>query len=74
VLLGGKPGIATRLGVGVTQRGLGARIVSAGRIHVEPKKDTISRIKRSPDDADASLLAFYDNAPADLVALQGLAF
>jgi hypothetical protein len=32
---------------------------SAGRIHVEPKKKTIERIKRSPDDADALLLAYF---------------
>lgn len=32
---------------------------SAGRIHVEPKRKTIERIKRSPDDADALLLAYY---------------
>ena len=35
-----------------------------------PRKDTIRRIKRSPDDADA-LLAFYDNAPADLGSCRG---
>jgi hypothetical protein len=33
---------------------------SAGRIKVEPKKDTRKRLKRSPDDADALLLAFAD--------------
>jgi hypothetical protein len=44
---------------------------SAGRIQVEPKKHTLSRIKRSPD---ALLLAFYDNAPSDLSSLHGLAF
>lgn len=32
---------------------------SAGRIKVEPKADTRKRLKRSPDDADALLLAFY---------------
>lgn len=32
---------------------------SAGRIHVEPKAKTIERLKRSPDDADALILAFY---------------
>ncbi len=31
----------------------------AGRIQVELKKDTIKRIGRSPDDADALLLAYY---------------
>ena len=31
----------------------------SGRIKVEPKEDTIKRIGRSPDDADALLLAFY---------------
>ncbi len=31
----------------------------AGRIKVEPKQDTQSRLGRSPDDADALLLAFY---------------
>lgn len=32
---------------------------SAGRIQVEQKKDTKKRIHRSPDDADAWLLAYY---------------
>ena len=32
---------------------------SAGRHKIEPKKDTQKRIKRSPDDADALLLAYY---------------
>jgi hypothetical protein len=32
---------------------------AAGRIAVEPKRKTIERLKRSPDDADALLLAFY---------------
>lgn len=32
---------------------------SSGRIVVETKDDTKARIKRSPDDADALLLAFY---------------
>jgi hypothetical protein len=30
-----------------------------GRIRVEPKKDIIKRLGRSPDNADAALLAFY---------------
>lgn len=34
-------------------------IDSAGRIVVEPKAETIKRIGRSPDNADALLLAFY---------------
>jgi hypothetical protein len=33
---------------------------SSGRIKVEPKADTRARLGRSPDDADALLLAFYD--------------
>jgi hypothetical protein len=33
---------------------------SAGRIKVERKDDTKGRLGRSPDDADALLLAFYD--------------
>lgn len=33
---------------------------SAGRIKVERKDDTKARLGRSPDDADALLLAFYD--------------
>jgi hypothetical protein len=37
---------------------------SAGRIRVEPKDETRKRLGRSPDDADALLLAFYD--PGDL--------
>jgi hypothetical protein len=32
---------------------------SSGRIVVESKDDTRKRINRSPDDADALLLAFY---------------
>ncbi len=32
---------------------------SSGRIKVEPKADTRARLGRSPDDADALLLAFY---------------
>jgi hypothetical protein len=32
---------------------------SAGRHQIEPKKDTKARMKRSPDDADALLLAYY---------------
>ncbi len=35
---------------------------SSGRIKVEPKTDTRSRIGRSPDDADALLLAFFTGA------------
>jgi hypothetical protein len=31
-----------------------------GRIRVEPKDDVIARLGRSPDNADALLLAFYD--------------
>lgn len=34
-----------------------------GRIKVEPKDDTRKRIGRSPDDADALLLAFYSPTP-----------
>ena len=33
---------------------------SSGRIKVEPKEVTKARLGRSPDDADALLLAFYD--------------
>ncbi len=42
---------------------------SSGRIKVEPKADTRARIGRSPDDADALLLAFYGGlgGPARLV-------
>jgi hypothetical protein len=38
-------------------------IDSSGRVKVEPKADTRLRLGRSPDDADALLLAFY--VPAD---------
>ncbi len=41
---------------------------SAGRTVVEDKDDTRKRIGRSPDDADALLLAFYDPASAIVVA------
>lgn len=37
---------------------------SSGRIKVEPKKDTRKRIGRSPDDADALLLAFLSPGPS----------
>jgi hypothetical protein len=37
---------------------------SAGRIKIESKDDTRKRIRRSPDDADALLLAFYSAGPA----------
>ncbi|WP_329330736.1 hypothetical protein OIU81_02855 [Streptomyces sp. NBC_01454] len=49
---------------------------SAGRIVVEPKAETIKRLGRSPDNADALLLAFYaapggfDAAMGYLAALQ----
>lgn len=35
-----------------------------GRIQVESKDDVRRRLRRSPDDADALLLAFYDPPPA----------
>jgi hypothetical protein len=37
-------------------------IDSAGRVKVEPKEETRARIGRSPDDADALLLAYYSPA------------
>jgi hypothetical protein len=37
---------------------------SSGRIKVEPKDETKKRLGRSPDEADALLLAFYDPAVA----------
>lgn len=33
---------------------------SSGRHQIEPKKETKKRLKRSPDDADALLLAYYE--------------
>lgn len=36
---------------------------SAGRVQVEKKSDTKARLKRSPDDADAWLLAYYQPPP-----------
>jgi hypothetical protein len=36
------------------------KLDSSGRVEVETKDDTKERIKRSPDDADALLLAFYN--------------
>jgi hypothetical protein len=33
---------------------------SAGRHQIEKKADTVKRLKRSPDDADALLLAYYE--------------
>jgi hypothetical protein len=38
---------------------------SSGRVKVEPKEKTRERIGRSPDDADALLLAFAGNFSAD---------
>jgi hypothetical protein len=35
------------------------KLDAAGRINVEPKEETKERLSRSPDDADALLLAFY---------------
>ena len=43
------------------------KLDSSGRVQVETKDDTRERINRSPDDADALLLAFYNppgNQPA----------
>lgn len=40
-------------------------IDAAGRIVVEPKAETKKRIGRSPDNADALLLAFYSGTGAD---------
>lgn len=42
---------------------------SAGRVKVEPKDETRKRLGRSPDDADALLLAFYEppSEPDDVV-------
>lgn len=37
---------------------------AGGRVKIEPKDDTRKRIGRSPDNADALLLAFYRGAPA----------
>ncbi|RXS84235.1 hypothetical protein EST92_11800 [Streptomyces sp. TM32] len=45
-------------------------IDSAGRIVVEPKAETIKRLGRSPDNADALLLAFYA-APGGFDAAMG---
>lgn len=39
-------------------------IDSSGRVKVEPKDDTRQRIGRSPDDADALLLAFFHPQPS----------
>lgn len=36
------------------------KLDSRGRVKVEPKADTKERLGRSPDDADALLLAFYE--------------
>jgi hypothetical protein len=40
-------------------------ISSTGRIDIEPKADTKARIKRSPDDADAYLLAYFSPTLTD---------
>ena len=51
----------------------------AGRIKVEPKDETKERLGRSPDDADALLLAFHGGGGAltdymsDLMAAQSAA-
>jgi hypothetical protein len=39
-------------------------IDAGGRVKIEAKADTRKRIGRSPDDADALLLAYYQGAPA----------
>ena len=39
-------------------------IDAGGRVKIEPKTETRRRIGRSPDDADALLLAYYQGAPA----------
>ncbi len=41
-------------------------INSTGLIQIEPKDEVKKRIKRSPDDADAFLLAYYTPAKTDL--------
>ena len=41
------------------------KLDSRGRVKVEPKADTRERLGRSPDDADALLLAYYE-PPVDL--------
>ena len=38
-------------------------IDALGRVKIEPKNETKKRIGRSPDDADALLLAFYQGRP-----------
>lgn len=45
---------------------------SSGRHQVEKKADTIKRLKRSPDDADALLLAYYAPAPLPTVPPAGI--
>jgi hypothetical protein len=42
-----------------------------GRIKVEPKEDIIARLGRSPDNADALLLAFYGGGPRPRVRWLG---
>jgi hypothetical protein len=42
-----------------------------GRIKVEPKEDIIARLGRSPDNADALLLAFYSGGPRPRVRWMG---
>lgn len=48
------------------------KLDSAGRIQVESKDDTRERINRSPDDADALLLAFWQPAGSAVTAMDWL--
>lgn len=48
------------------------KLDSSGRVVVETKDDTKDRIKRSPDDADALLLAFYNPPGSAASALDWL--
>lgn len=48
------------------------KLDSAGRIQVETKDETKKRINRSPDDADALLLAFWQPAGGQSTALDWL--
>ncbi len=41
------------------------RLDAQGRRVIEPKADTKKRLKRSPDDLDAMILAFYNVTPLD---------
>jgi len=48
------------------------RVVSGGRVQVEPKEDIIKRLGHSPDAGDAVVMAFWEDMGASWEDLEGL--